>query len=338
VLFVSGTPVRGTCDAAGLVLAAEALAVKLLRFAGIATVIAAGNNSAFDRISEPACLSDAIAVANSEEDRATYLENINPTSNYSSLVKLVAPGTDILGAIPGDGSKRDTGTSFAAPLVAGAFALLKEAKPSAAVSDIEGALACTGKLVFKNRLPKPRIDLIEAYDYLLQPGATTRNWDFSNPQQAFDWFPVLGQWLPKGGQYIVTPMVPGVGAMTADPNNGLPKSLCLGSSFTLEATMARIYPNDPKATIFPGAGIIQVFAPRRYRLYFRLLVRDQSAAATGRGGYRRPGRRRWGQHRALPRAGTRGPPIHCQFQQAQYAESGQQRFRIPIFHQRDAGL
>jgi subtilisin family serine protease len=260
-ISASGGPIPGTCDTAGPVLAAEAVAVKLLRLAGIGAVIAAGNNGAFDKISEPACLSDAIAVANSEEDQATYLETINSSSNYSPLVKLVAPGTNILAAIPGGGAKRNTGTSFAAPQVAGAFALLKEAKPSAKVSDIEAALACTGKLVFKNRLPKPRIDLIGAYDYLLQPRAATRTWDFADPEQAFDWFPVLGQWLPKGGQYVVTPMVPGVSAMTADPNNGLPKRLCLGSSFTVEATLTHVYPNDKHATIFPAAGIMFKYSP-----------------------------------------------------------------------------
>jgi hypothetical protein len=251
----------GPCDFNDLLLPIQFAAVKWLRFAGIATVTAAGNNSAFDKLSAPGCLSDGVAVANSERDRTTYLEEINPTSNYSSLVKLVAPGTHIYGAVPG-GYDSLTGTSFAAPHVAGAFALLKEAKPRATVDDIETSLACTGKLVFENRLPKPRIDLIGAYDYLLQPRAATRNWDFSNPQQAFDWFPVLGQWLPKGGQYVVTPMVPGVGAMTADPNNGLVPSPCVGSSFTVEATMTHMYPFDRNAKIFPAAGIMFKYSPQ----------------------------------------------------------------------------
>jgi Subtilase family len=212
------------------------------------------------KIAWPACLSDATAVAASEEDSASYLEKIAPYSNYSPLVKLVAPGTGILQAIPGGGYERKSGTSFAAPQVAGAFALLKAAKPDASVDDMEAALSCTGNPLERNDgLYKPRIDLFGAYNYLRHPGAFTRSWDFANPQQAFDW-EHNGLWRVYGGQFVVTPTVPAVEILTADPNNSLPipssKNKCLGDSFTVEATMTRIYPNDSKASTFPGTNIL----------------------------------------------------------------------------------
>jgi subtilisin family serine protease len=260
----------GTCDTGyGDELTMEATAVDLLRGAGIAVVSIAGNGGADGEITGPGCLSGTTAVANSEEDSTTYLEDVNPNSNYSSLVKLVAPGTHIFEAIPG-GNGNDytygTGTSEAAPHVAGAFALLKAAKPSASVSDIEAALACTGKPLERNRLYKPRIDLLGAYDYLLQPGAATRSWNFQDPQQAFDWRPLASStWLPMNGQYVVSlpKAVPtGVATMTADPNNAIPGSQCLGSSFTVEATMTRVYPDETNSNaVFPGSGIYFKYSP-----------------------------------------------------------------------------
>jgi subtilisin family serine protease len=270
-LSVGGPAYPGTCDGKTKLLRNMAAAVDLLRSAGIAVSAAAGNDDASGKIALPACLSGATAVAWSDENTSTYLEAIDPGSDYSPLVKLAAPGTNILAAVPGGGYDPNfTGTSAAAPHAAGAFALLKAAKPDAGVADMEAALACTGKPVGRPAdgrfLYKPRIDLIGAYDYLQHPGAFTRSWDFSNPQQAFDWLPDGGQWLVHNGQFVVTPTVVGptgggVGVVTADPNNALPigdssKSTCLGDSFTVEARMTRIYPDDPNASIFPGTDIL----------------------------------------------------------------------------------
>jgi len=49
---------------------------------------------------------------------------------------MVAPGTDILGAAAGGGYRDDDGTSFAAPLVAGAAALIFSALPAATTSQV----------------------------------------------------------------------------------------------------------------------------------------------------------------------------------------------------------
>ena len=65
--------------------------------------------------------------------------------------------------MPGAGYCTISGTSNqAAPHVAGAFALLKNAKLDASVSEIIASLARTGKAVQRGHVPKPRIDVLAA--------------------------------------------------------------------------------------------------------------------------------------------------------------------------------
>jgi subtilisin family serine protease len=139
--------------------------IRKLKDAGIATVIAAGNAGLDGAISAPACISGAIAVAaSSERDRvASY-------SNFGKLVDLVAPGSGITAAVPG-GYATMSGTSMAAPMVSGAFAILKQASPSAGVGAILEALAETGKRVTRDGRGKPRIDVNAARKALQAAGS-----------------------------------------------------------------------------------------------------------------------------------------------------------------------
>ena len=66
-------------------------------------------------------------------------------SNHSDLIRLLAPGTGIKSAVPGNKYGLKTGTSMAAPHVAGAFALMRQAKPTATVDEMVEALRCSGK-------------------------------------------------------------------------------------------------------------------------------------------------------------------------------------------------
>lgn len=84
---------------------------------GIAVVAAAGNDASQDRLKSPACATLAISVA-AMHDGAT--PRLWAGSNVSRLTDLVAPGVSITAAgFSGDG------TSFAAPHVSGAIALLQ---------------------------------------------------------------------------------------------------------------------------------------------------------------------------------------------------------------------
>lgn len=174
-----------------------------LRSAGIATVIASGNNGFTNSVSTPACISSAITVG-----ATTKTDAVASYSNASSLVDLMAPGSAITAAwqseepapgqnciaagtptAPGpDGFchwySGSSGTSMATPHVAGAFALLREAFPSASVTDIETALESTGVSIFDSRNGQtyPRIQIDAAYTQLAGGGGSSgpANNDFAD--------------------------------------------------------------------------------------------------------------------------------------------------------------
>ncbi len=133
-----------------------------LRAAGIATVIASGNSGASDAISYPACISTAISVG-----ATTKSDVVDGYSNSAAFLTLLAPGTEIKSSIPGTSLyglpqyAAYSGTSMAAPHVAGAWAALKSKKPDASVTEVLNALVTTGKplLDARNQVTKPRLQV-----------------------------------------------------------------------------------------------------------------------------------------------------------------------------------
>jgi subtilisin family serine protease len=114
-------------------------AIDNLRSIDIATVASSGNDFATDFLSAPACISSAISVGATND-----ADQVASFSNIASFLDLLAPGVDIQSSVPGGGTASFGGTSMAAPHVAGAWAALKAAHPSATVSDILAILRNTG--------------------------------------------------------------------------------------------------------------------------------------------------------------------------------------------------
>jgi subtilisin family serine protease len=127
---------QAACDAANL---AQKNAIDILRAAGVATVIAAGNGSVSTGISAPGCISSAVAVGATNDADA-----VASFSNSSPLLEFWAPGVSIQSSVPGASFGFMNGTSMAAPHVAGAWALVMGKAPTASVDQILTAFAGAG--------------------------------------------------------------------------------------------------------------------------------------------------------------------------------------------------
>jgi hypothetical protein len=137
-------PDQALCDAENDLIKFQ---IDRLRAAGIATIIASGNEQHADGISAPACISSAVSVGATTKNDAIWNEAAPSTegSNTAAYLSLVAPGAAIFGPERGDQYCCDSGggTSAAAPHVAGAWAIMKQKYPNATVAQVLAALQLT---------------------------------------------------------------------------------------------------------------------------------------------------------------------------------------------------
>jgi len=206
--------------------------VDQLRSVNIPSIIASGNDGYTDAISFPACISSAISVGGTDNNDVLYVR-----SNNANFLDLVAPGVLIRSSIPGDSLGYKTGTSMAAPHVAGAWAVMKSALPTASIQDVLDSLKSTGVDVIDTRpgsagLTFKRIQLDGAVCDLLHGGpcpiGLIRGFDIlANPDQLS---------MPKGGSDSSTITVNEFG----------------GFSGTVTLRPIESSPQDIKATFIPN--------------------------------------------------------------------------------------
>lgn len=153
-------------------------------------VFAAGNSTLLSGMDASKRNSNTIRVSAVDQNiRATDFTNYgcfnyDPSQCYSTLS---APGKDIVSAIPGNNYYSFEGTSQAAPIVAGAVALLKSLEKSLSTDEIITILRETGKKLN----PQDNIgNLIQIKDALVKLKSTMLDYDeiFRNPESLLGWW------------------------------------------------------------------------------------------------------------------------------------------------------
>jgi len=159
-LSLGGGSYTGSCDSAQPALKR---AIDVLRGLGVVTVVSSGNESEAGAMASPACISTAVAVGST-----SLADAVSSFSNSSSQLALLAPGERVLSSYVPGGTARMSGTSQAAPHVAGAFAVLKSKKPSATVTELLAAMTVSGVPVRdgRNGRTTPRVQVDAALETL----------------------------------------------------------------------------------------------------------------------------------------------------------------------------
>lgn len=141
--------------------------IRELREENVAVFAAAGNHASSDELPFPACVSETVTVAALDENN-----RVSTFSNYSpDRIDIATFGEKLRSASPRGGYVALSGTSMAAAIASGAYAVLKSAFPGTTVNEIETALKVTGTPV---QFAKPvthtfnAINLSAAYDFLRQ--------------------------------------------------------------------------------------------------------------------------------------------------------------------------
>ncbi len=143
---------RGSISTCDTVLSSMTSMFQTLKSAGIAAVVADGNDRSDSKLSFPACISTAVSVgASSDLDTRADFSNIS-----LAVQKLFAPGVSITSSVPvgsvadvsGTGFAAWDGTSMAAPFITGAFAVYRQFSPSASVDTILNRFRTTGRPIY----------------------------------------------------------------------------------------------------------------------------------------------------------------------------------------------
>jgi subtilisin family serine protease len=154
---------------------------------GVVAVASAGNDGGTAPV-YPAAIGGVLGVGST-----TNLDLRSRFSNHGSqLVHIAAPGESIVTPYPGGTYAAATGTSFAAPLVAGAVSLLLEMDPTATPTEIAALLANAKRLAPRQDLNHGRLALRRAVVAAREmwPGAPQPEPVESCVSMGVDWTPV----------------------------------------------------------------------------------------------------------------------------------------------------
>ena len=171
--FAIGFLSNNACDGDNPALTA---ALARVRARGTVPVAASGNDAATKGIRPPACISGVLSVGAVYHtnlpsatllgctDKPAEVDRVTCFSNSAAQLDLLAPGYGVPTAYKTIGVSSASGTSFAAPHVAGAVAMLRQVDPQLTADALEQLLESTGRRIVdsKSGITTPRLDLFAA--------------------------------------------------------------------------------------------------------------------------------------------------------------------------------
>lgn len=161
------------CETAAIAIGMHDLIAKL-RSRGVLIAASSGNQSSVVGTTLPACMGDVLGVGATYDAPSSTAASCEATAdrdvmtcftNSSDAIDLVAPGAVITAAARGGGFTTMSGTSMAAPHVAGALALMQQVSAGTITADqAEAILKMTGRPIRdgRNGLAFPRLDVAAA--------------------------------------------------------------------------------------------------------------------------------------------------------------------------------
>ncbi|HYO75963.1 MAG TPA: S8 family serine peptidase [Thermoanaerobaculia bacterium] len=151
-------------------------ALARVRARGTVLVAASGNDAWAKGMRPPACINGVISVGAVYHknlasasllgctDTPAEVDRVTCFSNSAAQLDLLAPGYGVLTAYKLGGVSNASGTSFSAPHVAGAVAVLRQIDPNLTSDAIEELLESTGRPIIdsRNGFVTPRLDVYSA--------------------------------------------------------------------------------------------------------------------------------------------------------------------------------
>jgi subtilisin family serine protease len=177
--FAIGFLSNGPCDGENPALTD---AVRRVRARGVVLVAASGNDQWPSGIRPPSCIGGVLSVGAVYHrnlpsasllgctDTPAEVDRVTCFSNSAAQLDLLAPGYGVPTAYNTSGVGNASGTSFSAPHVAGAVALLRQIDRDLTPDAIEELLESTGRPIVdsRNGVVTPRLDLFSAVMKLRQ--------------------------------------------------------------------------------------------------------------------------------------------------------------------------
>jgi subtilisin family serine protease len=196
---------QGYCDT---VSPSMTKSIKNLYDKNIAVVVAAGNSYALG-MSSPACISYTVSVA-----AMSYNGYVNGFSNLSKTTTFAAPGSQIVSAGPGTTMRSASGTSMAAPHVAGIFAIYKQMYPTHSLQQAINRIKSSSKIAsdYYSDIKLPAINIATLSNIEDSPTttSTTTTLPWINPPTTTT-LPVTTTTLPGA---VVTTTIPSTPVVT----------------------------------------------------------------------------------------------------------------------------